>query len=223
MKTFSFRGVTAAFVAIAATAGLTLTSSGAASAATARPATVQAAVVPAQVDYENFCEDGANYCLNNWQEWFGDFSDGTGSIKMEGLSTSNENFEEQYVTRCGQSDTVTHDCPFTNTAFDTQYHGFPIVQLANLASVPDSNTCVATDGNGYATLGWCNGPGTGTGGSIGTLFVDHNGYMINVYWSNAGAGSGSATCMSGSFANGATVYLDIPTGNGCPTWSPVIQ
>ena len=46
MKGFRFRGVTAVLVAIAATAGLTLTAS-AATAATARPATVAAAVAPA--------------------------------------------------------------------------------------------------------------------------------------------------------------------------------
>jgi hypothetical protein len=204
-------------IAIAPAQASTLTSQGRSSALT-----TQAPALTSAYCFETL--DQSFWCLNNWEQWFGDFSDGTGSVKMEGFSSSNENFEEeqfQSVSRCGGYTYVTHDCPFTNTAFDQQYAGLPIVQIANLASVPKPNTCVATDGKGQATLGYCNGSDGATGGSTGTLFVDHDGYMINVYWTNAGAGGTSATCMWGLAANGATVTLKQPTGNGCETWSEV--
>ena len=53
------------------------------------------------------------------------------------------------------------------------------------------------------------------------MFVDHNGYMINVYWTNQGQYGDNASCMEpeGGTGSSSFVYLDLPTGDGCAGWS----
>jgi hypothetical protein len=70
-------------------------------------------------------------------------------------------------------------------------------------------------------LGQCNNTGSGSGGSNGTVFVEHEGYMINVYWTNQKQYGDNAACMEpeGGTGTGSFVYLDLPTGDGCAAWS----
>jgi hypothetical protein len=180
----------------------------------------------AQATGTNFCTPGVEDvpvdCLNDW----GNGLPGT-TIRLDGLGDINQNFSEQVITgRCGG--TVTSNCPFNGTEgsyFDKQYHGFPIVQLV----YGGSTHCVSTYGPnssgvsaGTAVLGTCINVTSGTGGSNGAAFVDHNGYMINVYWTNQDNFGNNASCMQPQPVDGTglsvTMNLNFPTGEGCSTW-----
>lgn len=156
-----------------------------------------------------FCTNfnGSVVCLNDWGN--GSFGN---SVKTFSSNSSNEDFVELSTGRCGG--TVTTNCPFANSAYDNAYRNFPIVQL----EYDPNGWCVATGTDRNAQLGNCNNS-NGTGGSNGTLFVDHNGFMINVYWTNQGSGlANNAACMQGLSA-GQNVYLSEPTGDGCEKWA----
>lgn len=163
---------------------------------------------PALAQQPGFCTNfnGTAVCLN---DWFGSTMLGT-PIKTWNANKSYEDFYEADMGRCGGL--VTATCPFTNHALDNAYKGFPIVQL--VYQNPNIG-CVSTDVVTMdAALGNCNQP-NGSGGDYGTLFVDHNGFMINVYWSNQDS---YATCMQG-LGPGTLVYLAEYVGDGCEQWA----
>lgn len=175
---------------------------------------------PAHAASEDFCAI-PGLCLNDWN------NAGPGNsneIRLYPAGNSNENFVMQPVPgRCGGYVTVSPNCPFSSSYFDNYYQGFPIVQL----QYNGGSHCVATgtsaDGtNTIGVLGNCNNTGTGSGGSNGTLFVDHDGYMINVYWTNQNLYGDNASCMQpeGSSGTNSFVYLAQPTGNHCDAWEP---
>jgi hypothetical protein len=173
------------------------------SVARAIPALAAGPVVP------EFCQtSNGSFCLNDWN---GGASGN--AVKMFGGNTTNEAFVAQYTGRCGGR--VTGSCPFANSVFDNRYFGFPIVQLL----YQPNGLCVATDSARLAVLGKCNDPGSGFGGGNGTLFVDHNGFMISLYWTNQGLYGNNAACMSGQSANGGAVSLALETTLGCPVWN----
>jgi hypothetical protein len=155
-----------------------------------------------------FCESlSGTWCLNDW------FNGGlNNSVKSFSPNNTNEGFVEQLVGRCGGF--VTATCPFANRVFDNRYNGFPIVQL----QYQPNGLCIATDSSALAVLGHCNNTGTGFGGSNGTLFVDHNGFLINLFWTNQGLFGNNAACMIGDPGNGNAVRLDLETTQGCPVW-----
>lgn len=150
-------------------------------------------------------------CLNDWN------NGGSGNlIRMFNGGNPNENFSRQLLTgRCGGG-FVTATCPFANTVFDSRYEGFPIYQLV----YGSTGLCVA-GGNAAsaAVLGQCNDPSTGTGGAVATVLIDHNDYMISLYWSNQGGGP-DAACMESMALSGAGSYVDLdyPTSAGCDRW-----
>lgn len=154
----------------------------------------------------NYCQTSSgDYCLNDWS--------GGGTVKMEEGGVSNEDFvAEDLPGRCGGY--VTSSCPFSNTAFDSRYEGFPIIQIRY---EPDSKCIGTPSGATDVTLGTCNTASSGTGGGSGTVFVDHDGYLISLEWSNAST-SGNAACVSGDAANDGSINLDLSTASGCPTW-----
>ncbi|HEV3173374.1 MAG TPA: hypothetical protein VGZ32_23705 [Actinocrinis sp.] len=154
-----------------------------------------------------FCQtSNGGYCLNDW-------NGSNQAVKMYQGGVGNETFVAQPVDgRCGGK--VTSTCPFANTTFDARYAGFPIVQLVYLPN----GKCVATDSSANPVLGTCNNTSSGNGGSNGTIFVDHGGYLINLYWSNQDQHGADASCMSGAASNGGTITLNLDTASGCPTW-----
>jgi hypothetical protein len=150
-------------------------------------------------------------CLNDWN------NGGSGNlIRMYNGGNPNEDFARQRLTgRCGGG-FVTATCPFANTAFDARYEGFPIYQL----TYGSTGLCVAGGNAGSAAvLGACNNPNTGTGGAVATVFVDHNDFMISLYWSNH-TGGPDAACMESMALSGAGSYVDLdyPTSAGCDAW-----
>jgi hypothetical protein len=165
---------------------------------------------PAQAASGNdFCENFSGiWCLNDWS------NGGSGnSVKTYASGASNESFLEQDTGRCGGY--VNGSCPFTNTTFDQRYAGYPIVQL----EYQPKGLCIAADtSNTLAVLGKCNNLGSGSGGSTGTLFVDHNGYMISVYYSNVDDYGNEASCIYGEPFAGGEVTLNLETTEGCPIW-----
>jgi len=186
----AFAGIAAIIAALAVVLGL-----GAAPALAAGPLVAQ------------FCQtSNGGYCLNNW-------NGSNQAVKMYQGGVGNETFVAQPVGRCGGR--VTSTCPFADTAFDSRYEGFPIVQLVYLPN----GRCVATDSSANPVLGTCNNTSSGDWGSNGTIFVDHDGYMINLYWSNKDQHGTSASCMSDAASNGGTITLNLATGSGCPTWN----
>jgi hypothetical protein len=179
--------------------------------------------VPAYASSGDFCVQGPYPypCLNDWNNAGPSNSN---EIRMYTAGAANEAFTLQPVTgRCGGYVTVSPACPFSNSYFDSYYEGFPIDQL----QYNGGSNCLATgstaDGtNNVGVLGKCNNTGSGSGGSNGTLFVDHGGYMINVYWTNQNQYGDNAACMEpeGSYGTNSFVYLDLPTGDGCALWAP---
>lgn len=158
----------------------------------------------------HFCQTSSgDYCLNNW-------NGSGGVVKMYQSGVGNEDFVAETVPgRCGGK--VTSSCPFSNSGFASRYAGFPIVQLVYQ---PDGR-CVSTQSttNANAYLGACNNPSSGSGGADGTIFVNHDGYLINVFWSNKDQHGSSASCMSGAASNGGAIDLNLATGSGCPRWA----
>jgi hypothetical protein len=156
----------------------------------------------------DYCQNFSGiYCLNDLG--------GGGSGNTVAMYTSNgsyEDFWEEDTGRCGGY--VNGDCPFSNSVFDSRYAGYPIVQI----EYQPESLCVATNSDSFAVLGTCNNPGSGYGGSNGTLFVDHNGYLINVYWTNQGIYGDNASCMYGEPWDGGSVTLNLETTEGCPIW-----
>ena len=193
---FRLRRARGAIVAVAAAAGLVI-GLGAAPALAAGPLVTQ------------FCQtSNGGYCLNDWNG-----GGGGNSVKMYQAGVGNERFVAQPVPRCGGK--VTSSCPFSNSGFASRYAGFPIVQLL----FQSDGLCVATNSSANPVLGTCNSTSTGDGGANGTLFVDHDGFLINVYWSNKDEHGSSASCMSGAASNGGSVNLNLATGSGCPVWN----
>jgi hypothetical protein len=157
-----------------------------------------------------FCQTSTagNYCLD-------DGNGANGPVDMYEGGKSNENFVAQRIGLCGG--TVSGNCPFDNSVFDTGYHGMPIVQLYDQSA----DKCVATSSAGAAVLGTCNAVSTGKGGGTGTVFIDDQGRMISLYWTDVdgAAYGGNAACMSGSAKNGGAVSLTLKTTAGCPQWT----
>lgn len=189
----AFAGIAAIIAALAVVLGL-----GAAPALAAGPLVAQ------------FCQtSNGGYCLNNW-------NGSNQAVKMYQGGVGNEDFVAENVPgRCGGK--VTSTCPFANKAFDSRYGGFPIVQLVY---EPDGR-CLGTQStaNSSAYLGGCNNTSSGTGGADGTIFVDHDGYLINLFWTNKGQFGDNAACMSGNASNGGSITLDLETSSGCPKWA----
>ena len=160
-------------------------------------------------------EDVPHDCLNDWN------NKGLGNqVRMDSLGDTNQNFTEESIPgRCGG--TVTTTCPFNGTEgayFDSQYHGSRIVQL----KYGTSNDCLAAASatETWGVLGTCVNTTTGTGGSNGAVFVDHGGYMINVYWTNKGQFGNNAACLESSGTGASSfVSLDYPTGSHCDSWA----
>jgi hypothetical protein len=177
---------------------------------------------PAHAATNGFCvqENTYNQCLNDWNN--GGPSNSS-NIRLYPLNNPNENFAEQQLPgRCGGNVNPATSCPFSNKYFDNYYSGWPIVQLKYGSTNYCLSTGSAADGTASTgVLGYCNGTASGSGGSIGTVFVDHNGYMINVYWTNQGQYGDNAACMEpeGGTGTSSFVYLDLPTGDGCALWS----
>ena len=195
--------VTAAVVLPLAALGMTLAAAG------ANPARATA-VNP--LITQVFCKTPSSgttaFCLNDWNN-----GGSGGAVRMfTTAGVANEGFVEQQTGRCGG--TVTSTCPFAVSAFDARYAGFPIVQLDYTAK----DLCVGTNSSANAVLTTCNNVSTGFGGGNGTLFVDHNGFMISLYWSNQDQHDINASCMDGAELNGGAVTLNLSTGSGCPTW-----
>ena len=164
-----------------------------------------------------FCQTSSgNYCLNDW-------NGANAAVQMYGGGTGNEEFVAERVTgRCNDG-LVDSSCPFNSSTFNSRYSGFPIVQLWYQPSGTSKPLCVGTDINdpsapSLAYLSGCNTSAQGTGGGTGTIFIDHDGYLINLYWSN-GSSDGNAACMSGTASNGGNVVLDYDTADGCPSWN----
>lgn len=134
---------------------------------------------------------------------------------MYAALSSHEDFLEQQVGRCGGVVSEQNECPFANPVFNTRYNGYPIEQLQY-----QNGLCVAQLGGSYASLGTCNNTATGYGGDNGTLFVDHGGYMINLYWSNQGLYGNDAACMNYQTLSPQASPIDLgyPTSDGCPTF-----
>jgi hypothetical protein len=169
---------------------------------------------------DEFCTlsaaDGNSYCLNDWNG-----IGGGGLIKLYPAHNSNETFTEEKVPRCGAG-VVTATCPFADTRFDQRYKDFGIVQL-RYNNALGADECVATSAAvmAAAAIGLCNDAPDGTGGDPGTIFIDHNGFMISLYWTNKGLYGNDAACMyypSATSNVGLQVWLDLPTSQGCPVW-----
>jgi hypothetical protein len=156
-----------------------------------------------------FCQTSSgNFCIDDWN------GGGSGNaVRMEEGGVSNEDFVAQPVGRCGG--TVTSSCPFADTTFDSRYEGFSIVQLLDLSK----NLCMGTNSSANAVLGACNSTSSGTGGADGTVFVDHDGYLISLYWSDQDQHGTSASCVSGSASDDGAVNLNFDTASGCPEWN----
>jgi cell wall-associated NlpC family hydrolase len=158
----------------------------------------------------SFCLQASSYCLS-------DLGGAGETVNLESSGASNEDFIGQLTGRCGGY--VTADCPFANPEFDSLYEGSPIVQLYDQSV----DRCVGTDDSGAAVFSTCNSVSDGLGGSDGTLFVNHNGYLINLYWSDEDQyGDDVAACMAPmttSFADGADIRLDQEATDGCPLWT----
>jgi hypothetical protein len=159
-------------------------------------------------------------CLNDWN------GGGVGNgIRMFHSGASNEAFEEIGVPRCGDGRVKT-GCPFANSDFNTRYNGDQIVQITyNQEPFPTYGTpglCVATDTGGLAVLGACNTSSQGTGGANGTIFIDNNGFEINLYQTNH-QNTGNAMCMEpiGGSGAGSVVDLRWPTADHCEIWHSV--
>jgi hypothetical protein len=159
----------------------------------------------------NFCQTSSgNLCLNDW-------NGSNQAVKMYQGGVGNEDFVAENVPgRCGGGK-VTSNCPFANTAFDSRYAGFPIVQLVYVPGGKCVGTQSATNSSAY--LGGCNSTSSGDGGADGTIFVDHDGYLINLFWTNKGQFGDNAACMSGGTSNGGSITLDLATSSGCPKWA----
>ena len=170
---------------------------------------------PAHASTNSFCVQAANYnqCLNDWNNGGPSNSN---EIRLYPINNPNENFVQQGLPgRCGGN--VTLSCPF-NKYFDKQYYSWPIVQL----KYGSTGYCLATGSvaagtNHVGVLGNCNNTTTGSGGSNGSVFVDHNGYIINVYWANNNGGSNNAACMEPIGSTGTSSFVDLawPTGDQC--------
>lgn len=158
----------------------------------------------------SFCLQSGNYCLS-------DSNGADQAVNMQQSGAPDEDFIAQLTGRCGGH--VTSDCPFADTALDTRYEGFPIVQLYDQAV----DRCVGTDSRGSAVFAACNSVSTGTGGGDGTLFINHGGYMINVYWTDSGQYGDEPACMgpvsADSTSSGDGVSLDQDSSAGCPLWT----
>jgi hypothetical protein len=189
-------------------------------------------VAHAQDGTNLFCayETTTYYCLDDWADG------GQGNqVALGAFEAANEEFYEQVIPgRCGDGmveygGTPATDCPFTNPVFDDRYQGYDIVQLRYEGGYEDGY-CLAT-GNGDGTdgkrgiIGSCNSPQSGIGGSNGSIFIDHNGYLINLYWSNIPNDpyGNNASCLAQVLNNGqpgagSYVNLDLETTAGCTLW-----
>jgi hypothetical protein len=181
---------------------------------------------------DSFCvTESSVYCLDDWAD--GGYYN---QVALYGPGNSNEEFQEVVITgRCNGGyveDTELNgvNCPFANSVFDERYAGLPIVQLQYQGGY-DNGYCLATgtgsgtDGN-RGVIGSCNVVQSGIGGSNGTIFVDHGGYMINLYWSNQKPDpyGNNASCMQAVLDNGqdgagSYVNLDLDTVDGCTYWN----
>ena len=173
----------------------------------------------------SFCYDGSTtvYCLDDWADG------GQGNqVALDALENTNEEFTEEQITGRCNGGMVEDNCPFANPAFDQRYLGWDIVQLRYEGGF-GNGYCLAT-GNGSGgvgsrgVIGSCNVVQTGVGGSNGSIFVDHNGYMINLYWSNKAQYGNNAACMEsvlpgGQDGAGSYVNLDLDTVDGCTLWN----
>jgi hypothetical protein len=181
---------------------------------------------------QSFCGyDGSGvYCLDDWAD--GDYNSQVALY----VPAANEEFAEVVLTgRCGgyveDIESNGANCPFGNSVFDERYAGWAIVQLQYQGGY-DNGYCLATgngsgdDGN-RGVIGSCNTGPKDIGGSPGTIFVDHNGYMINLYWSNQAQYGNNAACMqdvlnNGQDGAGSYVNLDLDTVDGCTLWDSQI-
>ena len=123
---------------------------------------------------------GTNYpaeCLNDRNN--GGF-DSAVEQRPQNTNTSNNYWWPELLTgRCNHGYT-TSSCPGSGNPA-----GLAIVQVVY---GNNNSLCLATSSGGYAITGWCNNPGTGTGGSNGTVLISdpggcaHGGALISHYW-----------------------------------------
>jgi hypothetical protein len=162
---------------------------------------------------QQVCTASGIQCINAWNG----FNYGN-QIKMYyNDNTDNNNFGIYFVYgRCGVgNDHVTVNvklqkgCPFSNWKIDYELESDPIVQIAG------THGCVADPNwEGFPTVGNCNDPNTGSGGSNATLFV-----IDDLYLHNCTAGQGGETLTSVGWTNrvnDGNAYV-LYTGDGLGT------
>jgi hypothetical protein len=168
-------------------------------------------VAPAFAMSQMCVSGGSGLCLNDW----GNGKSGA-LVKMYYGGVANDNFGEQLVDRCAAASVVTRNCPFTDTNVDNALLGSPIVQVKFFGS---GGGCLGLSHlDGDAHMGSCNSPGTGTGGTFGTVWVDDlSGHLISVGETNdLGGNSGSMVGLMDGGQVGLPAYLDF---GGFTRWS----
>jgi hypothetical protein len=167
-------------------------------------------VQPALASSSQVCGNGGSgYCLNDW----GGAGQSGDAVKMYYGGTSNDDFYVQKVNWCSGHDTVQstaapwHDstnCPFANTAWDANLHGYAIVQVTY---INNTNECVATASAAKAVLGVCADPLSGSGGANGVINVlwpqSCGSYFMNRYWTDANGGRESFLASGNAVGNQA--------------------
>jgi hypothetical protein len=123
------------------------------------------------------CDDnGLGYCLNRGGGCTNNQNSGCSIIAYTNDFDNNEYANYQNLNLCSGGDTVTTNCPFTvGTGLNDDNVGDQIVQIA-MYNVSNGNAygCVGDNGTRYTTLVGCNG-GNGSGGGVGSIFVEGTG------------------------------------------------
>jgi len=143
--------------------------------------------------------------------WFG----GPNVYAYANGKSTNENFLDSTVDRCGGGDKVTSTCPFTLHSDDSSLLGKRIVQVIYAGG---TGSCVgSSDPTQDADLVGCNDPETGTGGGVDTVMVvAGNNTLVSVgctngnsgVWCQLDQGPGSATDFFQGLSN-ATEWANL--------------
>lgn len=165
----------------------------------------------ARADNGDFC-NSRGLCLNDWN------NDQTGPVKGAQEGITNEYFVWQPVTRCGNGQvSAAKECPFNDSHFNQEYNGSTIGQIFYDPS--GGLQCVGVgDQQGDTVLVGCNNVSNGMGGGIGTIFIDHDGYLIDLFMTNVSGDGTNARCLTDTGLDRA-INAGLPTNQGCPWWA----
>lgn len=163
-------------------------------------------VAHAQVEIGSEMEDGYSLCMNRYQ---GGTGSGTKIISYNcGFTNADNYFFSESIGRCG-SGYVTSTCPFTvGSGMNADNEGDYIYQFEAINwSNGATQGCLGDNGIGNAVLLSCNSQSNGSGGGIGTVFVQGTGYQ-GEEWTTPSGGWANPYESDGAYSGGYDEYLE---------------